>query len=151
MANRDRIPSELTDDDLGCTVPVAVEASVDEDGKITDYLCKECLLDSDIDFREGMGMVRASRNVQRNSQEYWLFEYLRRIVENNPEDAVFEAVVLGCVNPDRDLYAIYIHELGLEHRYLSEVGRLQPGTTLPLLVSSVSPRLGLLTMILSNS
>jgi len=58
--------------------------------------------------------------------------------------------VLACVNPQRGQYAIFVHELGLEHRYLSEKGDLQIGEKIYLKVANVSPRLGLLTFTLSS-
>lgn len=43
---------------------------------------------------------------------------------------MFESIVLGCVNQERLQYAIYVYELGLEHRYLSEAGELEEGRKL---------------------
>lgn len=98
-----------------------------------------------IDYKKGIGFIQAARNVQRKSKEYWIFEYLRRKKESEATEVAFEALVLGCVDPRRFQYAIYVHELGLEHRYLSEMGSLKIGETIWLKVASTSPRQGLLT------
>ena len=83
-----------------------------------------------IDFTSGLGMIFAARPVQYASSNYWLFEHIRRLVENSAQEVVFESIVLGCVNRERDQYAIYIFALGLEHRYLSEIGPLREGKKL---------------------
>jgi len=146
MANGLPIPSELCENTLGCSVPIPVEDSKDEDGKYSDYMCLDSIIAENSNFKEGVGLVKASRNLQRLSQQYWVFEHLDRTLKNNPEEAVFEALVLGCTDPNRLQYAVYVKELALEHRYLSEVGQLLPGMTLKLRVASVSPRMGLLTL-----
>jgi len=149
MRSGHAIPSSLTSSDLGCPVPVGVEDSKDATGKYTEYLTSVTGEDGEqedkIDFKKGIGFVKAARNVQNKSKEYWIFEYLRRKKESDTTDVVFEALVLGCVDPRRFQYAIYVHELGLEHRYLSEVGSLTIGETIYLKVKSTTPRHGLLT------
>jgi hypothetical protein len=57
----------------------------------------------------------------------------------------FQALVLGCTNPSRRQYAIYIHELGFECTYLSSVGYLQAGTCFQIMVANVLPRNGQVT------
>ena len=102
-------------------------------------------LDQDMNFMQGIGLIGASRTLQRQSQQYWLYEYIARCNKRQP-NLTYTAVVLGCVDPERQQYAIYVYELGLEHRYTSP-GRLDPGTRLRLLVDSVYPRLGLLSFV----
>jgi hypothetical protein len=103
-----------------------------------------------IDFTSGLGMIFAGRPVQSSSSNYWLFEYIRRLVDEAEGEVMFESIVLGCVNKDRFQYAVYVYELGLEHRYLSETGKLEEGKRLWLKVSSVNPRMELLTFSLSS-
>jgi len=146
MENGLTIPSELCENALGCAVPIPVEDSKDENGKYSEYLCLDSVIGDNINFKDGIGLVKASRNLQRLSQQYWVFEHLDRTLKNNPEQAVFDALVLGCTDPDRLQYAVYIQELGLEHRYLSEIGQLLPGMSLKLRVASVTPRMGLLKL-----
>lgn len=62
-------------------------------------------------------------------------------------DRAFSAVVLGCIDPARKQYAIYVGELGLEHRYSNPAGRLEAGATLQLRVDNVSPKLGVLSFV----
>ena len=102
-------------------------------------------LDQDINFLEGVGLIGAARTLQRQSQQYWLFEYVDR-ANRRQSNLTYTAVVLGCVDPERQQYAIYVYELGLEHRYTSP-GRLDPGVRLRLAVDSVYPRLGLLSFV----
>ena len=106
-----------------------------------------------INYRTRVGFLQAAHNVQHKSKEYWLFEYLSRQKEklDAGNEARFEATVLGCVDPRRFQYAIYVHELGLEHRYLSEMGSLRIGETVWLRVVSTSPRHGLLTFWLAKT
>ena len=150
MQNRKPIPNEISDADIGCVVPKAI---VDANGHITKYeICnsKEKEEEHRINYSKGLGFIKAARMVQKKSNEYWLFEYIRRRVESCDDDIEFEATVLACVDPDRYQYAIYVHELGLEHRYLSEKGYIQTGSKLMLKVDSVTPRHGLLTFTLSS-
>ena len=108
--------------------------------------------ESPIDFNDGMALFRAGRPLQRNAQQYWMFEYIRRLVLQNPkEEIAFECVVLGCIDTDRDLYVIYIYELGLEHKYLSEIGMLDPGHIMWLKVKSVNPRMRFLTLTVASN
>lgn len=102
-----------------------------------------------IDYTSGLGMIFAGRPVQSSSSNYWLFEYIRRLIDSSHKEVIFESIVLGCVNKDRFQYAIYIYELGLEHRYLSETGMLDEGQNLWLKVTSVNPRMELLTFSLA--
>lgn len=130
------IPSELLPVDLGCDLPVQGHKiqTVDE-----------------IDYKVGLALAGAARVVQRKSQAYWMFEYIRRmLVENTEQEVSFECIVLGCVNPERLQYAVYVKELGLEHRYLSEMGSLKVGQTLWLKVATVNPRVGMLTFSLAS-
>jgi len=125
------IPSELTHMDLGY-----------DTSKMTEI--------DPIDYTSGLGMIFAGRPVQSSSSNYWLFEYIRRLVDGADEEVMFESIVLGCVNKERFQYAVYVYELGLEHRYLSETGKLEEGRRLWLKVTSVNPRLELLTFSLSS-
>jgi hypothetical protein len=124
-----------------------------------------------INFDHGLALIRASRPMARSSNQYWLYEYLRRQLvsingaeeeETNNENSnitnkkevkelVFECVVLGMADPNRLQYAIFVHELGLEHRYSSEKGELNPGETLWLKVQSVNPRMSQLTFSLASN
>lgn len=144
------IPPGLSFSDLGCTIPDSTDGSGEEDGDggISND-SNESELEK-INFRDALSMIGAARQLQRKSQEYWMLEYIRRLVENSSEEVAFECVVLGCVDPNRGRYAIYVHELGLEQKYNSEVGELGPGRTLWLRVAMVNPRIGLLTFTLAS-
>lgn len=101
------------------------------------------MLDRDINYLEGLGLVGAARTLQRQSQQYWQFEYVRRQKEIDPEKT-YEALVLGCVDPEKGQFSIYVYELGLEHRYTFPGRRLDPGMKLHLRVDNVVPRSGIL-------
>lgn len=99
-----KIPPEITNFDLGYDIshlrqPNGKEVS---NGKPIDI----------IDYSSGLGMIFAARPIQTSSSNYWLFEYIRRRVESNEHEVMFESLVLGCVNKDRFQYAIYVYELG---------------------------------------
>jgi len=140
------IPAALSASDLGCGVPKLV----DTDAGIYEIPSGRRRGQHEINYRRGWGFVNAARMVQKKSREYWLFELIRRQIEESESEIAFETTVLACVDPRRGQFAIYVHELGLEHRYLSEKGDLQIGERLWLKVSSVSPRLGSLTFTLSS-
>lgn len=65
-----------------------------------------------IDYKSGLGMIFAARPIQTSSFNFWLFEYIRRKVEESDSEVMFESIVLGCVDKDRFQYAIYVYELG---------------------------------------
>jgi hypothetical protein len=106
-------------------------------------------LDTDIDYGRGQALMTASRQVQKTAQQYWLYEYLARQVETEPP--VFDAVVLGCVDKDRQQYAVYLPEIGYEHKYVSEKGELLIGERVKLRISSVISRTGLLGLTLAKT
>ena len=130
--------SLLTFDDLGCPPPESHEWDAST-------------LDEDIDFREGGGLMGVARILQRQSEQYWLFEYIRRIHESD-RDYIWDALVLGYVGGDdkKKQYAIYIYELGFEYRYTSPVN-LTPGLELKLWISTVAPRTGQLNFVRINA
>lgn len=138
-----KLPAGITASDLG--IP---EHILNKDGTILhdDSIITVNMLDQDIDFSEGAGLIGAARVLQRQSQQYWLYEYIQRQY-NKDRDIVFTAVVLGCVDPVKQQYAIYVKELGLEHRYTSPVGRLSLGSELQLKVGNVSPRASILSFV----
>lgn len=154
MRKGEPIPHELSDSDIGCIVPKSLEKSKKADGQITEYhidvTANKKLSHLAIDYKRGLGFINAARIVQKKSNEYWLFEYIRRRVGKSSSDVEFEGTVLALVDPNRYQYAIFIHELGLEHRYLSETGQLKTGSRLLFKVESVSPRYGLLTFTLAS-
>mmetsp|Transcript_12759 Transcript_12759/g.20077 ORF Transcript_12759/g.20077 Transcript_12759/m.20077 type:complete len:811 (-) Transcript_12759:264-2696(-) len=137
--------------DTGASIPAGI-TSADVGCNITHLQDRETTLepgfplDADIDYRERAGLVGVARRLQRTSQKYWILEYLRRIKEVE-QDTVFQALVLGCTNPSRRQYAIYIYELGLECKYISSVGFLQAGVHIKITVASVLPRNGQVTFI----
>jgi exoribonuclease R len=127
------IPEGIRDQDLGFPPGLV------KDGKLTASSVSSVEIDEDINFLEGSGLVGAARTLQRQSQQYWMFEYICRL-RNNDADITFSAVVLGCVDSERRQYAVYIERLGLEHRYTCPAGTLEPGTRIRLKVDNVSPR-----------
>ena len=136
------IPESLRDCDVG--LPIKDINSV----VLTQM---KTMQEFEIRFDKGSGFLNAAKVLQKKSKEYWLLEYIRRHEKSSHSSGQYEAVVLGCTDPRRLQYAIYIHKLGLEHRYLSEKGQLRIGETLWLTVASVSPRQGLLTFTLGRS
>jgi len=142
------LPAEICDRDLGFppgTIKRGIFSNARNSGAHTIINVDD--LDQDLAFLEGLGLVGAARTLQRQSQQYWMYEYIRRLSAKKPAP-VFSAVVLGCIDADRKQHAIYLEELGLEHRYVYPgSGRLDPGTLLQLKVDSVSPRFGALSFV----
>ena len=126
------IPNGLTSVDLGCELPICTAEG-------TFAWCNQEKIDADIDYSDRIALMSAARNLQRSSQKYWLLEYVRRLREIKP-DKRYNALVLGCTDPARRQYAIYIYELGFEYRYVSPLGSLRAGALLKLKVASVFPR-----------
>jgi len=127
--------------DFGFPEGVTMEQII---SKGTNFIENEDL-DQDLNFFEGLGLMGAARTLQRQSQQYWMFEYVKRLRDEDP-DVTFSAVVLGCVDPSRRQYAIYVEQLGLEHRMTSP-GNLSAGTKLQLRVDTVQPRGRILTFV----
>lgn len=144
------IPESLTSSDLGCDVPRQVSSSQTDQGLYTKYVRETSFNGNLVNYRKGSGFLNAARMVQKQSKEYWLFEYVRRQLEGCDTEILYETTVLACIDPQRSQYAIYVHNLGLEHRYVSEKGQLRIGEKLWLKVSTIQPRLGLLTFTLSS-
>lgn len=133
---------DVREEDIGCPLPRRTSSESNEyEWDLSD-------MDSDIDFREGGGLVGAARMLQRQSEQYWLFEYIRRASEDDPEKK-WDAMVLGWIgsaDKSKKQYAIYIYELGLEHRMTSPIN-LESGTELKLRTSIISPRAGQLSFV----
>mmetsp|Transcript_25864 Transcript_25864/g.54155 ORF Transcript_25864/g.54155 Transcript_25864/m.54155 type:complete len:939 (-) Transcript_25864:346-3162(-) len=152
------IPADIASMDVGCDITQLREyintASEEKDNSITSSdKVKESLKFKTvdyIDYSSGLGMIFAARPIQSSSSSYWHLEYIRRLVDESIDEVMFESVVLGCVNQERCQYAIYVYALGLEHRYVSETGKLEEGKKLWLKVSSVNPKMGLLTFSLAS-
>ena len=138
----EKIPAGMRDIDLGLP-----RRTISSDGKLGSKAIYRDQLDNDVDYREGGGLLGAARMLQRQSHQYWLFEYIRRIHEEDP-DRTYETVILGCVDPERGQYAIYVYELGFEYRFVSKgVSRLDSGLKIHLRVDRVSPRNGILNFV----
>jgi exoribonuclease R len=140
LYNGENIPDGVLAVDLG------IPANLLQKGHIDAHSVTLNDLDNDIDYMDGIGLVAAGKKLQRLSQQYWLFEYIRRMKETNSE-TTFTVIILGCVDPDRYQFAIYVKELGLEHRYTSPAGRLEPGAEFRVKVDTVNPRSGLLSFV----
>lgn len=135
----EELPSGITALDLG------LSSSPTHEGPV-EALASSEVLDQDIVYSERAAWLRAARPLQRMSQRYWMLEYIRRIKEKEPKKS-FEVLVLGCVDPSRRQYAIYVFELGLEWRYVNPVSSLQAGMRFRVQVGSVLPRNGQLSFV----
>jgi hypothetical protein len=124
------IPSNLTRADLGCDL-----ADMEGGKALQDA---DNGLDTDIDYNDRSGFIKTARVLQRASQRYWLLEYVRRLDSGE----TFDAMVLGCTNPTRRQYAIYVYELGLEWKYISPVANLQSGFVISVKATNVFPHNG---------
>lgn len=133
------VPAGITALDLGLDV-------LRPDENIKEFLTTAYAFDESIDYSDRAGWLRAAKTMQKNSQRYWILEYIRRMKEKEPEKT-FEVLVLGCTNPSRRQYALYVYELGLEWRYISPGTSLQAGMKFKMQVGNVLPRLGQLTLV----
>jgi hypothetical protein len=67
LVARENVPDGVSSVDLGCWV--SVQQSVIYAGKA------ESALDEDIDYGWGKARVFASKNLNRQSQQYWLYNF----------------------------------------------------------------------------
>ena len=131
------VPEEISGADIGCgdsDVDIAEVIRNDGDFEIES-----------INYLEGAGFMGAARRLQRSSQRYWLLEYVNRLKAEEPSK-MYDVLVLGCTNPSKKQYAIYVYELGLEWKYVSPVG-LKAGDMFKVSVASVLPRNGQMTFV----
>lgn len=132
-----QVPTGITAEDLGCELP-----SLNEDG--TMELNPEDI-DKDIDYSDRTKLLRPATFVMRNSNKFWMLEYIRRIKESDPQRTL-EVLVLGCINPQKRQYAVFIYDLGLEWRYNSPVG-IQAGDRFKARLGNVLPQNGQMTLV----
>jgi exoribonuclease R len=137
LENGQEIPPGITSEALGCELP-----SLNKEGKIE--LDTEDI-DKDIDYSDRTNLLRPVQFVQRNSNKFWMLEYIRRIKEADPQRTL-EVLVLGCINPSKLQYAVFIFELGLEWRYNSPVG-IQAGDRFKARLGNVLPQNGQMTIV----
>lgn len=130
------MPLGITDDDVGC------DSRIFRGGAMS-FKLRNTSFDMDIDFTDHFGTMKSARRVQRSSQTYWILEFIRRMDRGRN----FEVVVLGCRNPARKQYAVYIYELGLEWTYSSPVGNLTSGTRFVVQATNVLPHNGQMTLV----
>ncbi len=137
---RERVKEMLA---AGVPIPEGIDATA-----LGVHLCgvdDDFLGDRDsIDFNEGAALFREGRKVQKESQKYWMYEYIRRITIGRDGDKkrTFQAVVLGGIT--KGVYAIFIPELGLEHSFRSDRGELQIGERFCCKIMDVDPRRSIL-------
>ncbi|MGK3757396.1 MAG: hypothetical protein ACI8RD_009710 [Bacillariaceae sp.] len=140
LTKGEKIPTEITSEDLGCEL-----RSPNNDGKLELSLEN---IDKDINYNDKTKLLGPAKFVMRNSNKFWMLEYVRRLKDADPE-LTLEALVLGCVNPDKRQYAIYIYELGLEWRYTSPVG-IQAGDRFKIRIGDVIPANGQMAVVRSR-
>jgi hypothetical protein len=122
-------------------------------------------------FRYGSMKTREARALLQKTQRYFCYEFIKRRrnklahsfiprgVQQDPSALAEEAaiakpkvmcipcMVLGCVQKRNDKYAyiLYIQEIGLEHKYMSEI-ELRIGDVINFVVERVDPRAELLKL-----
>jgi exoribonuclease R len=136
------IPMNITAMDLG------LPDGCIQDGKFVIHVDRMDI-DGDINYLENIGLMGVVRKFQREAQQYWMYEYIRRLVYCNPNKE-FTAVILGCVDAEKHQYAIYVYELGLEHR-MTFPARMDAGVSLILRVDKVAPKHAQLIFVRTNS
>ncbi len=139
FAKGQEVPAGITASDLGLD-------SSQHGESIRNNLISATALDDDIDYSDRAGWLQAAKTMQKTSQRYWILEYIRRMKEQEPYKTM-EVLVLGCTNPTRRQYALYLYELGMEWRYVSPGSSLQAGMKFKVQVGNVLPRLGQLSLV----
>jgi len=139
LKNGQNVPTGIASEDLGCEL-----RSLNTDGAL-ELNTEE--MDKDIDYTDKTKLLRPAQFVMRNSNKFWMLEYLRRMKETDPQRTL-EVLVLGCINPNKRQYAVFIYELGLEWRYNSPVG-IQAGDRFKVRIGNVLPQNGQMTLVRS--
>ncbi|KAL3917068.1 MAG: hypothetical protein SGILL_004886 [Bacillariaceae sp.] len=129
------LPESITSTDLGCD--------------IVENVLALSQADEDIDYDDRKKMIGPISYVMRNSQKYWMLEYMRRLRDRDP-GLELDALVLGCVNPAKRQYALYLSDLGLEWRYSSPVS-LQAGIKFKVRIGNIVPLNGQLTLVRAHA
>ena len=139
------VPDDLTPSDIGCEMAEleAISHPSSDTNNDDDDDDDDVSFDTDIDYNDRGAFINAARILQRTSQRYWMLEYVSRLDSNK----IFQALVLGCTNPARRQYALYIPELGLEWRYNSPGVSLQAGVMINVKVGNALPRNGQMTFV----
>ena len=139
------VSPEITPLDLGMDMDVVGGGDSDVKERLVEAATADTF-DLDIDYSDRSSWSQAARIVQRHSQQYWMLEYIRRLKADDP-DREYDVLVLGCTNPSRLQYALYIYELGMEWRYVSPSTSLQAGMRFKVQVGNVLPRLAQLSLV----
>lgn len=128
------ITSNITFNDIGCDPEISATEMASSPLNRSD---------TDIDFTDSLSALKTARIVQRSSNTYWMLEFIRRMDRSK----TFEAVILGCRNPARKQYMIYVYELGLEWQYTSPVASLTSGTKIVVKANNILPHNGQMTLV----
>jgi exoribonuclease R len=131
------LPPEIQWSDLG------LPHGAIKEGKLMCRVPKEDL-DNDINYLDGGGIVKVVRNVQNQTSNRWMNEYFQRIKEADPQ-RTFKAIVLGCPDPQKNQIAVFIDELGFEHRMTGHNG-VSVGDTISVQIGRVAPEAGVLEL-----
>lgn len=122
---------------------------IEDKSSLVDTALSEISLDADIDLTEGGGYIGVARRIQRQAQTYWMLQYILREMEADAEKT-FSALVLGCVNPKTQQYAVFLEELGLESRYVASAeGGLNAGDRLKVRAQNIQPMAGSMQLVRS--
>ena len=132
------VPTGITSEDLGCELALLNKDELDPED-----------IDSDIDYSDKVKLLKPATFVMRNSNKFWMLEYIRRVKETDPQRTL-EVLVCGCINPSKRQYAVFIYELGLEWRYNSPVG-IQAGDRFKARIGNVLPQNGQMTLVRVNT
>merc|ERR1712174_74670 len=111
------IPKEVTPMDLGCYLPYNKENNMNHNQETTKKL--------NINLKKGIGFFNAGRYIQKETQQYWMLEYIQQFHNSNKKP--LKCIILGCIDYNKYQYSIYILELGYECKYTSEIGILKIG------------------------
>jgi len=133
--NGQQVPDGICLEELGCD-PTSLNKDVRLEPSTDD-------IDNDIDYSDRTKLLRPAQFVMRNSNKFWILEYIRRIKDSDPQRE-FQVLVLGCINPAKRQYAVFVYEFGLEWRYSSPVG-IQAGDVFKVRIGNVLPQNGQLT------
>ena len=137
LRDEQEVPAGISSEDLGYE-PSTLNNDAAE-------LNPEESIDEDIDYGDRTKLLKPAQFVMRNSNKFWMLEYIRRIKESNPKQTL-EVLVLGCINPQKRQYAVFIYDLGLEWRYNSPVG-IQAGDRFKARLGNVLPQNGQMTLV----
>jgi hypothetical protein len=125
------LPSGVSSSDLGLQTGVW-----NDKGQLAVESFEAHMLDQDINYLEGVGLAGAAKTLMRQSQQYWLFEYIKRLKDVQP-DRVSTFIMLKSYVRTNDFTCTQTHKLQHTNRH-TKLSHLDAQTPKEVTLPSIS-------------